>query len=131
MTQRQSNLWAIVLSIGIVVSLVLVYSAFDSGASQSRSSGVVPSSIPVAYYMVSDHAVEVSYVNGTNGMNNEHVGSYWEKTVALPIGSMAYVTGQNQYDGSVMVKIVCGGREVKRSQSNGRYAIATASAICP
>lgn len=82
-------------------------------------------------YRATGAGMEISYTNGTGGMDHEQASVAFIKAVELPAGSLAYITAQNRYDrGRVMVNIVCNGQEVKRSESNGPYAIATASALC-
>jgi hypothetical protein len=128
---KKSDAWKIIL--GIVLFLVII--ALIGNLSEQVGTGSKPTSadgsVKVTYYMTSEVPVEVSYTNETNGMDHLKANVEWDKTIDLPPGVTAFVTAQNQDDhGRVMVRIDCNGEEVKRSESNGAYAIASAAARC-
>lgn len=134
---------AVALAVALVVCAVLVISGVGTsllwdvhenlreGLTNLGITRTVQQSAQVTYRATCDGPMEINYANATGGMNIERASVVWIKTVELPAGSLAYLTGQNQYEhGRVMVNIVCNGQEVKRSESNGAYAIASAAARC-
>lgn len=80
-------------------------------------------------------SADINFNNETEGMDHVKSGydfkgdMFWEKTITLTGGKMAYVTAQNNGShGSVTVGILSDGNVIKLSQSSGAYCMATASA---
>ena len=87
----------------------------------------------VTYRVQADRRVRVCYTNASGTLDNDLLSGValrpWEKTVVLPAGKMAYLTAKldSELAGAVMTEILVEGRSVKRSESSGEYAIATAA----
>lgn len=77
----------------------------------------------------------ISFTNETDGMDHEKSGigpdgfMFWQKTVTLPVGKLAYLTAQNDGDdpGAVIVTIMSDGKVLKSAKSSGAYCIASTS----
>ena len=100
---------------------------------QQNSAGESVREHIVTYRVQGDRRVRVGYKNAAGALGNELLTGIglrpWEKTVALPPGKMAYLTAKldSEIPGTVMTEIQVEGRSVKRSESSGEYAIATAA----
>lgn len=76
----------------------------------------------------STRSASLTYTNGSNGTEQRTVDLPWSASFEGTPGQHIYLSAQNQEDtGSVRVTISVNGREVKRSDSSGAYAIATAN----
>jgi hypothetical protein len=91
----------------------------------------------VTYTAESNGPMEVSYNNQTNGMNHEdwaQPDAVWSKAInPWPTDARPYITAQSHSEGDahVVVQIFCGNVLMQRSESHGRFTIATAIARCP
>jgi hypothetical protein len=101
-----------------------------SPASQQTS---YTSTYNVTYYVEGTaNAAEITYQNATGGTQMEEVKLPWQKRI-YNVGRRAfvYISAQNQgTSGTVKVRIVVNGSEFKKSESSGRYSIASASGTC-
>ena len=81
-------------------------------------------------YTVSGSALQASltFNNQSSGTEQHKVWLPWTYSMVVSKGYFAYISAQNQSSyGSVIVKILLNGTEVKSSESTGEYGIASAS----
>ena len=134
-----------VVAILFVVGLVLLLAFISSQSSRPVTSGSTAGTYSVWYYVEGTRrggepstygTVSVTYVNAQGGTEQETEASLpWAKRVAdVRPGTFLYLTAQhrNPDNYGITVRIVDAktDNELKRSESKGLYAGATASAQC-
>ena len=118
-----------VLAIGACGVFAFSLEATDDGSTTSDSDG--PTTHRVDYYVQGTcSSVDVTYNNaGGDTEQMSDVDVPWSKTLNdVPAGQFLYISAQNNDDsGTVVTKILVDGRELKRSESEGAYVIASCS----
>jgi hypothetical protein len=110
----------------------LVIQGFPGTAKVSEGYTVTYRVISVAnQHYKSGTGASLTFTNAQGGSQQETIYIPWENSFRAAPGAHLYISAQN-YDGwgNITAIILVDGREVRRSESSGRFAGTTASVRC-